>query len=224
MGSFIICTHHQTLLGRSNQWEWGGQGMWHAWERGETCTGFWWERPKKRDNLKDQGVDGSRGSKWILGRLARGGGCGVDSSCSVHGPLAGCCECGDEPSGSGATESVTSELHSSFNHSCFCHLSWWLQLSCSIRPVAPNRYIGGNTYLTDDPYRQLVYSVTPAFTPFFLPPFFHHQGDGRPDDGCAKYLWNVGNLLPDYTVQEPGRHSSSYTPLWKPDISQDVSH
>jgi hypothetical protein len=22
--------------------------MWHAWERGETYTGFWWENPKKK--------------------------------------------------------------------------------------------------------------------------------------------------------------------------------
>jgi hypothetical protein len=28
----------------------------------------------------------------------------VDSAGSEEGPLAGCCECGDEPSGSGATE------------------------------------------------------------------------------------------------------------------------
>jgi alpha-glucosidase (family GH31 glycosyl hydrolase) len=31
--------------------------MWHAWERGETCTGFWWESPKEKDHLEDQGVD-----------------------------------------------------------------------------------------------------------------------------------------------------------------------
>jgi hypothetical protein len=28
----------------------------------------------------------------------------VDSTGSGQGPVAGCCECGDEPSGSGATE------------------------------------------------------------------------------------------------------------------------
>jgi alpha-glucosidase (family GH31 glycosyl hydrolase) len=32
--------------------------MWHAWERGETCTGFWWESPKEKDHLKDRDVDG----------------------------------------------------------------------------------------------------------------------------------------------------------------------
>jgi hypothetical protein len=31
-----------------------------------------WESQKERDNLKDQGVDGRMGSKWILGRLAGG--------------------------------------------------------------------------------------------------------------------------------------------------------
>jgi hypothetical protein len=34
-------------------------------------------------------------------------GCGLDSTGSGQGPLAGCCECGDEPSGSCATELVT---------------------------------------------------------------------------------------------------------------------
>jgi hypothetical protein len=54
--------------------------------------------------LEDQGVGGKMGSEWILGRLARG--CGLDSTGSGHGPVAGCGECGDEPSGSCATELV----------------------------------------------------------------------------------------------------------------------
>jgi hypothetical protein len=33
--------------------------------------------------------------------------CGFDSTGSGQGPMAGCCECGDEPSGSCATELVT---------------------------------------------------------------------------------------------------------------------
>jgi hypothetical protein len=34
-------------------------------------------KPRERDHLKEQGVDGRMGSKWTLGRLAWG--CGVDS-------------------------------------------------------------------------------------------------------------------------------------------------
>jgi hypothetical protein len=41
----------------------------------------------------------------ILGRLGGGVG-GLDSTGSGQGPVAGCCECGDEPSGSYATELV----------------------------------------------------------------------------------------------------------------------
>jgi alpha-glucosidase (family GH31 glycosyl hydrolase) len=48
--------------------------MWHAWERGETCTGFWWESPKEKDHFKDQGVDGI---KMDLREIGWGG--GVDS-------------------------------------------------------------------------------------------------------------------------------------------------
>jgi hypothetical protein len=43
--------------------------MWHAWERREKCTRFWWES-LKHDHLKDQGVGGKMESEWILGRLA----------------------------------------------------------------------------------------------------------------------------------------------------------
>jgi hypothetical protein len=32
--------------------------MWHAWERIERCTGFWWESPKERDHSDEGGVDG----------------------------------------------------------------------------------------------------------------------------------------------------------------------
>jgi hypothetical protein len=46
--------------------------MWQARERGETCTGFWWESPMEKDHLEDQGVDGRMGSKWTLGRLVGG--------------------------------------------------------------------------------------------------------------------------------------------------------
>jgi hypothetical protein len=39
-----------------------------------------------------------------LREIGLGGGCGLDSTVSGQGPVAGCCECGDEPSGSCATE------------------------------------------------------------------------------------------------------------------------
>jgi hypothetical protein len=35
------------------------------------------------------------------------GSCGLDSTGSGQGPVAGCCECGDEPSGSCGTELVS---------------------------------------------------------------------------------------------------------------------
>jgi hypothetical protein len=38
--------------------EWDGRGMWHAWERREKCTRFWWESPKETDHSEDRGVDG----------------------------------------------------------------------------------------------------------------------------------------------------------------------
>jgi hypothetical protein len=40
------------------------------------CKRCWWESPKERYHLEDQGVDGRMGSEWILGRLA--GVCRVD--------------------------------------------------------------------------------------------------------------------------------------------------
>jgi hypothetical protein len=33
----------------------------------EKCKRFWWENPKRRDHLEDQGVDGRMGLEWILG-------------------------------------------------------------------------------------------------------------------------------------------------------------
>jgi hypothetical protein len=46
------------------------------------------------------------------------GGCGLDSTGSGQGPVAGCCECGDEPSGSCATELVS--LMTSPSYLCVC--------------------------------------------------------------------------------------------------------
>jgi hypothetical protein len=84
----------------------------------KSVEGFWWESPKERDHLEDQGVGGEMGSEWILERLAWG--CGLDSTVSGQGPVAGCSECSDEPSGSYATELVKTEMSWSSNkNSCF---------------------------------------------------------------------------------------------------------
>jgi hypothetical protein len=70
----------------------------------ETVQGFWWEIPMEGDHLEDGGKDGRMGLEWILGRWA--GGCGGDSPGSEEGSVACSRESGDEPSGSGATESL----------------------------------------------------------------------------------------------------------------------
>jgi hypothetical protein len=44
--------------------------MWHARDRREKCTIFWWEILIERCHLEDQSVDGRMGSEWMLGRLA----------------------------------------------------------------------------------------------------------------------------------------------------------
>jgi hypothetical protein len=49
------------MLIKSRRMRW--QSMWHAWKRGETCTGFWWESLKENDHLEDQGIDGRMESK-----------------------------------------------------------------------------------------------------------------------------------------------------------------
>jgi hypothetical protein len=84
--------------------------MCHACEKRENGTMFWRESPKEGDHLEDKGVGGKMGSELILGRLAWGGGYGVDSTGSGQGPEAGCGEYGDEPSGSCATKLVSSLL------------------------------------------------------------------------------------------------------------------
>jgi hypothetical protein len=82
-----MCTHPQISLGRSSPGEWGGRGLWHAWERREICARFWWKSPPERDHSEDQGVGGRMGSEldfkdiglrgvdWIrLAQVGTGGG------------------------------------------------------------------------------------------------------------------------------------------------------
>jgi hypothetical protein len=53
---------------KSRRMRWAG----HVARMGEgrNCPRLWWESPKERDHLKDRGVDGRIGLKWILERLA----------------------------------------------------------------------------------------------------------------------------------------------------------
>jgi hypothetical protein len=102
--NFIICTHHQiSLTGQVKANE--VQGMWHAWERRENCTRFWWESAKERDHSEDHGVGGKNGIRMGLREI--GLGCVDWIRLARQGSMAGCCECGDEPSGSCATELVS---------------------------------------------------------------------------------------------------------------------
>jgi hypothetical protein len=82
--------------------------MWQARERTENCIRSRWRSPKERDHSESRGTDGKMGLEWILGGLV--GGCGGETPVSGWGMVAGCCECGDEPSGSGATELVNNQL------------------------------------------------------------------------------------------------------------------
>jgi hypothetical protein len=61
---------------KSRRMGWAG----HVARMGEerNCTRIWWENPKERDHLEDQGVCGKMGSEWILGRLAWGVWIGFD--------------------------------------------------------------------------------------------------------------------------------------------------
>jgi hypothetical protein len=52
-------------------------------------------KPEGKNHLEDQGVDGRMESEWILGYWLEE--CIVDQVGSGQGPVAGCCEYGDEP-------------------------------------------------------------------------------------------------------------------------------
>jgi hypothetical protein len=54
-------------------------------------TGFWWGNLRERDHLEDLGADRQITLKWV---------CGLDSSGSGQGGMAGWCEHDNEPLGS----------------------------------------------------------------------------------------------------------------------------
>jgi hypothetical protein len=86
---------------KSRKMRWAG----HVARMGGTCTGFFGKTQRKKQ-LESPRRRGKEGIKMDLGEIGLGG-CGVDSPGSGYGALAGSCECGDEPSGSGATELVS---------------------------------------------------------------------------------------------------------------------
>jgi hypothetical protein len=55
-----------------------GWGIWQAWKRGETRTGFWWESRKGKSPLGRPRRRWEDGIKMDLGEIGWGG-CGVDS-------------------------------------------------------------------------------------------------------------------------------------------------
>jgi hypothetical protein len=60
------------------------------------------ERKRPLGRPRRRWEDGIRMDLRVIGL----GGCGLDSTGSGQGPVAGCCECGDERLGSSATELV----------------------------------------------------------------------------------------------------------------------
>jgi hypothetical protein len=46
--------------------------MWHEWERGEPCTGFWWESPKEKRPLERPRRRWEGGIKIDLMEIGRG--------------------------------------------------------------------------------------------------------------------------------------------------------
>jgi hypothetical protein len=56
---------------KSRRMRWAGHVA-RMGEGRETCTGFWWESTKERDNSKNRGVDGEMCSKLTLERFVGG--------------------------------------------------------------------------------------------------------------------------------------------------------
>jgi hypothetical protein len=79
--------------------------------RREKCTRFLAGKPEGKRPLGRPRRGWEDGIRMDLGRLAWG--CGLDSTGSGQVPVAGCCECGDEPSVSCATDLVILKLPAS---------------------------------------------------------------------------------------------------------------
>jgi hypothetical protein len=96
--------------------------MWHAWERREKCTRFRWGKPEGKSPFERPRRRWEDGIRMDLRDWLRG--CGLNSTVSGQGPVACCCECGDEPSGSCATELVSRTNLIYENLVIFLYLCW----------------------------------------------------------------------------------------------------
>jgi hypothetical protein len=78
--------------------------MWHAWRGDKSVQSLGLKARRKETTRKTKGKVGRWDQNVSWGDWLEG--CGMDSTRSGQGPVASCCECGDEPSGSCATELV----------------------------------------------------------------------------------------------------------------------
>jgi hypothetical protein len=103
MRNFIICTHPQISLGKSRRMRWAG----HVARMGEERKVYrvLVGKPEGKRPLGRPRCRWEDGIIMDLREIGLGG--ELDSTGSGQGPVAVCCECGDEPSGSCATELVT---------------------------------------------------------------------------------------------------------------------
>jgi hypothetical protein len=103
MKSFIFCTHPQMLLCRSNQGEWDGRDMWHGMGQERNAYRIFVGKSKGNRPL------GRPRRRWEQNGDGLGE-CRLNLGGSGQGPVGGCCECGDEPSGPDATELVNIKI------------------------------------------------------------------------------------------------------------------
>jgi hypothetical protein len=88
---------------KSRRMRWAGHV---ARMRGERCVQGFGGKPEGKRPLGRPRRRWEDGIRMDLREIGLGG-WGLDSTGSGQGPVAGCCECGDEPSGSCATELVS---------------------------------------------------------------------------------------------------------------------
>jgi hypothetical protein len=89
MRNFIICTHPQISLGKSRQMRWTGHVAHMGEERKvyKVLVG----KPKGKRPFRRPRRRWEDGIRMDLREIVLGG-CGLDSTVSGQGPVAGCCE------------------------------------------------------------------------------------------------------------------------------------